>query len=280
MTSQPQPSGILHVVATPIGNLGDFSPRAADTLRKVAAICAEDTRRTRPLLQHAGIDTALIALHEHNEDEIAARLVARLQAGESLALVSDAGTPLISDPGYRLVRAAREAGIRVSPVPGPAALIAALSVAGLASDRFVFEGFLPAKAGARRERLQALAAEPRTLIFYESAHRIVDFLADAASAFGAERHAVVARELTKLFETVLDGGLDDLRQRIEADGNQQKGEFVVLIEGADDDESAKLQEGRRVYAKLAEHMPPSTAAKLAAELTGAPRKALYGGGVG
>lgn len=280
MTSRPNTRGILHVVATPIGNLGDFSLRAADTLRKVAAICAEDTRRTRPLLQQAGIDTPLIALHEHNEDEIATRLVERLAAGESLALVSDAGTPLISDPGYRLVRAAREAGIRVSPVPGPAALIAALSVAGLASDRFVFEGFLPAKAGARRERLQALAAEPRTLIFYESAHRIVDFLHDAASALGVDRHAVVARELTKLFETVLDGGLGDVLARIEQDTNQQKGEFVVLVEGACDDESAKLAEGRRVYAKLAEHLPPSTAAKLAAELTGAPRKTLYGGGSG
>ncbi|WP_245978965.1 16S rRNA (cytidine(1402)-2'-O)-methyltransferase [Solilutibacter pythonis] len=273
----PAAFGTLHVVATPIGNLGDFSPRAADTLRAVAAICAEDTRRTRPLLQQAGIATPLIALHEHNEDELAARLVARLRAGESLALVSDAGTPLISDPGYRLVRAAREAGLRVSPVPGASALIAALSVAGLASDRFVFEGFLPAKAGARRERLQWLAAEPRTLIFYESAHRILDFLADAATAFGAERHAVVARELTKLFETVLDGGLGELRGRIERDPNQQKGEFVVLVEGAPGDALAKLAEGRRVYAKLAEHLPPSNAARLAAELTGAPRKALYGG---
>lgn len=270
--------GILHVVATPIGNLGDFSPRAVETLRSVSAICAEDTRRTRPLLQHFGIDTALVALHEHNEDEMASRLVARLSAGESLALVSDAGTPLVSDPGFRLVHAARAAGIRVSPVPGAAALIAALSVAGLPSDRFVFEGFLPAKAGARRERLQALADEARTLIFYEASHRIVDFLGDAASAFGADRPAVVARELTKLFETVLDGPLGEVRSRIEHDPNQQKGEFVVLVEGAGDDADARLLEGQRVYRKLAEHLPPSTAAKLAADLTGAPRKALYGGG--
>lgn len=270
--------GILHVVATPIGNLGDFSPRAVETLRSVSAICAEDTRRTRPLLQHFGIDTALVALHEHNEDEMASRLVARLSAGESLALVSDAGTPLVSDPGFRLVHAARAAGIRVSPVPGAAALIAALSVAGLPSDRFVFEGFLPAKAGARRERLQALAGEARTLIFYEASHRIVDFLGDAASAFGADRPAVVARELTKLFETVLDGPLGEVRSRIEHDPNQQKGEFVVLVEGAGDDADARLLEGQRVYRKLAEHLPPSTAAKLAADLTGAPRKALYGGG--
>ena len=174
-------AGILFVVATPIGNLGDFSPRAVQTLKSVAAICAEDTRRTRPLLQQFGIDVPRMALHDHNEDEIAAKLVARLLAGESLALVSDAGTPLISDPGYRLVRAAREAGVKVSPVPGAAALIAALSVAGLPSDRFAFEGFLPAKAGGRRDRLQAVASEPRTLVFYESSHRILDFLGDAGN---------------------------------------------------------------------------------------------------
>src|SRR5690606_35691356 len=162
------PAATLHVVATPIGNLGDLSPRAQQVLREVAAICAEDTRRSGQLLSHFGISTPLVALHEHNEQQTAERLVARLLAGESLALVSDAGTPLVSDPGFRLVRAAREAGVRVSPVPGPSALIAALSVAGLPSDRFAFEGFLPAKASARRERLAALAGEPRTLVFYES----------------------------------------------------------------------------------------------------------------
>lgn len=268
--------GTLHVVATPIGNLGDFSTRAVETLKRVAAICAEDTRHTRPLLQQFGIATPLIALHDHNESTASAALVQRLLAGESLALVSDAGTPLVSDPGYRLVQLAREAGIRVSPVPGASALIAALSVAGLPSDRFVFEGFLPAKASARRERLQALVAEPRTQIFYESSHRIRDFLADARDAFGGPRRAVIARELTKLFETVLDGDLDALLQRVESDGDQQKGEFVVLVEGAGDDGDARLAEGRRIYAKLSEHLPPSTAAKLAAELSGAPRKSLYG----
>src|SRR5690606_25979933 len=170
-TAPGGPAGTLHVVATPIGTLADLSPRALDTLRAVAAICAEDTRHTRQLLAHFGVERPLVALHEHNEDEMAGRLVARLLAGESLALVSDAGTPLVSDPGFRLVRAAREAGVRVSPVPGPSALIAALSVAGLPSDRFVFEGFLPAKAGARRTHLAALAAETRTLLFYESSHR-------------------------------------------------------------------------------------------------------------
>lgn len=264
------------MVATPIGNLADFSPRAVEVLGKVAAICAEDTRHTRPLLQQFGIATPLLALHEHNEEEIAGALVARLLAGESLALVCDAGTPLVSDPGFRLVRAARKAGVRVSPVPGPSALIAALSVAGLASDRFVFEGFLPAKPGARQARMQAVAGEGRTLIFYESAHRISDFLADAVAIFGPERHAVIARELTKLFETVLDGPLAALLARVQSDGDQRKGEFVVLLEGAGDDADARLAEGRRLYARLGQHLPPSVAAKLAAEISGAPRKALYG----
>lgn len=273
-----QRSGTLFVVATPIGNLGDLSPRALETLKTVAAICAEDTRHTRQLLAHFGVDKPLVALHEHNEGEAAGPLVARLLAGESLALVSDAGTPLVSDPGFRLVRAAREAGIAVSPVPGASALVAALSVAGLPSDRFLFEGFLPAKANARRERLAALALEPRTLIFYESSHRIEDALDDAVAAFGAERRAVVARELTKLFETVLDGSLADLVQRVRADPNQRKGEFVLLVHGAGDDADARIIEGRRLYAKLSEHLPPSTAAKVAAEWSGAPRKTLYGGG--
>jgi 16S rRNA (cytidine1402-2'-O)-methyltransferase len=271
-----QPAGTLYVVATPIGNLADLSPRALETLRTVAAICAEDTRHTRQLLAHFGVERPLLALHQHNEDEVAERLVARLANGDSLALVSDAGTPLVSDPGYRLVRAARAAGIRVSPVPGASALVAALSVAGLASDRFAFEGFLPAKAGARRERLQALAGETRTLIFYEASHRIVEALDDAIAAFGATRRAVLARELTKLFETVLDGDLADLRAAVDADPNQRKGEFVLLVEGAGDDADARIAEGRRLYARLGEHLPPSTAARLAAELSGAPRKALYG----
>ncbi len=269
--------GVLHVVATPIGNLADLSPRALDTLRAVAAICAEDTRHTRQLLSHFGIERPLIALHEHNEDEIADRLVARMCAGDSLALVSDAGTPLVSDPGYRLVRAARAAGIRVSPVPGACAVIAALSVAGLPSDRFVFEGFLPAKSAARCARLVLLASESRTLVFYESSHRIVEMLADARGAFGDARMAVIGRELTKLFETVLDGDLATLHARVIADGDQRKGEFVVIIEGVGENADARLIEGRRVYAKLCEHLAPSQAARIAAELTGAPRKALYMG---
>lgn len=270
------PAATLYVVATPIGNLADLSPRAQEVLRSVAAICAEDTRHTGQLLSHFGISKPLVALHDHNEEAMAQRVVSRLLAGESLAVVSDAGTPLVSDPGFRLVRAARVAGVKVSPIPGACAAIAALSVAGLPSDRFVFEGFLPAKSSARRERLQRLASETGTLVFYESSHRIAESLADMGSAFGNERPAVIARELTKLFETVLDGTLEQLLARVLADDNQRKGEFVVMVQGASDDEEAKIAEGRRLYTKLNEHLPPSTAAKLAAELSGAPRKALYG----
>ena len=266
----------LYVIATPIGNLADISARALQTLREVAAVCAEDTRHTRPLLAHYGIDKPLIALHDHNEEAIADKVVARLLAGESLALVSDAGTPLVSDPGFKLVRAARAAGVKVSPIPGACAAIAALSVAGLPSDRFAFEGFLPAKACARRERLSRLASATATLVFYESSHRIEESLADMLAIFGGDRPAVLARELTKLFETVLDGDLASLLAQVQADPNQRRGEFVVMVQGAGDDEAAQIAEGRRLYARLNEHLPPSTAAKLAAELSGAPRKALYG----
>lgn len=276
--SSPDPgnlAGTLHVVATPIGNLDDISPRALTTLRTVAAICAEDTRHTRHLLDHYGISQPLLALHEHNESARIPALLARLAAGESLALVSDAGTPLISDPGFPLVRAARAAGIRVSPIPGPCAAIAALSVAGLPCDRFSVEGFLPARAGARQHRLEQLASEPRTLVFYESGHRIQPSLEAMAKAFGPERRAVLARELTKLFETVLDDSLAGLIARVANDANQRKGEFVLIVEGASPDADATLIAGRRLYAKLTEHLPPAKAARLAADITGAPRKALY-----
>ena len=270
-------AGALHVVATPIGNLGDLTVRAREVLASVDAICAEDTRHTRQLLGALGIERPLLALHEHNEADIAWKLVERLKAGESLALVSDAGTPLVSDPGYRLVREVRAAGLRVVPVPGACAAIAALSVAGLPSDRFCFEGFLPAKSGARRERLAELAREARTLVFYESSHRIEESLADLVAVFGPEREAVLARELTKLFETVLGDTLADLAERVAADENQRKGEFVLVVRGCEDDQEARLIEGQRIYAKLAEHLKPSVAARLAADLSGAPRKALYGG---
>ncbi|KAF1003998.1 MAG: Ribosomal RNA small subunit methyltransferase I [Luteibacter sp.] len=273
--SQPRP-GTLHVVATPIGNRDDISARAIETLRKVAVIAAEDTRHTRPLLIHLGIDTPLVALHDHNERTAVDALVERIRAGEDVALVSDAGTPLISDPGFRLVRAVRAAGLKASPVPGPSAVVAALSVAGLPSDRFIFEGFLPAKGGARRSRLSELAGESRTLIFYESSHRIVECLEDMRDVFGADREAVMARELTKLFETVLGAPLGELVPRVTADPNQQKGEFVVMVAGREAGEDERLAEGLRVFGILKDELPPAKAAKLAAAITGAPRKALYG----
>jgi 16S rRNA (cytidine1402-2'-O)-methyltransferase len=270
-------SGTLYVVATPIGNLSDLSARAREVLSEVSAICAEDTRHTKSLLQAFSIDKPLIALHEHNEADIAWKLVERLKTGDSLALVSDAGTPLVSDPGYRLVREVRAAGFPVSPIPGACAAIAALSVAGIPSDRFCFEGFLPAKSSGRRERLQNLAREPRTLVFYESSHRIEESLADLVAIFGSEREAVIGRELTKLFETIIGDSLGSLLEKVQQDENQRKGEFVIIVRGCDDDTGVALAEGQRLYAKLVEHMKPSQAAKLAAELSGAPRKALYGG---
>ncbi|ANB16681.1 16S rRNA (cytidine(1402)-2'-O)-methyltransferase [Dokdonella koreensis] len=268
--------GQLWVVATPIGNLDDLTLRAAEVLRRVTVIAAEDTRHSAPLLARVGSAAATVALHEYNEREQCERLVERMRQGEDVALISDAGTPLVSDPGFRLVRAARAAGLVVSPVPGACAAIAALSVAGLPSDRFVFEGFLPAKPAGRRERLQLLAAETRTLIFYESSHRIAESLADMAAVFGPAREGVLARELTKRFETILAEPLGALAERVATDADQRRGEFVVLVGGAHGEDADRvLAEGRRVFATLTSELPPARAAKLAAAITGAPRKALY-----
>ncbi len=267
--------GCLWVVATPIGHREDFSARAIATLREVAVIAAEDTRHSKPLLLNHHIATQLLALHEHNEREVVDAIVRRLLGGESVALISDAGTPLISDPGFRLVRAARAAGVRCAPVPGACAAIAALSVAGLPSDRFVFEGFLPPKSAARRTRLQDLAGEPRTLIFYESSHRVVESLADMRAVFGDDREAVLARELTKMFETVVGEPLAQLAARVASDPDQQRGECVILVAGRGEEADAKLAEGQRIFAILREELPPAKAAKLAAAISGAPRKALY-----
>jgi 16S rRNA (cytidine1402-2'-O)-methyltransferase len=269
-------AGKLWVVATPIGNLQDLTFRARAVLASCDWIAAEDTRHSLTLLRHHGIATPTIALHEHNERAKTEELIQRLRAGASIALIGDAGTPLISDPGFRLVRAARAAGIAVSPVPGACAAIAALSVAGLPSDRFVFEGFLPARAAARRARLQALRSESRTLILYEASHRIVETLEDCQAIFGAARRAVLARELTKQYETLLDGPLAELVAQLNADADQRRGEFVLLIEGAiEDDTASRLAEGRRVFAILRRELPPGRAAALASEISGAPRKALY-----
>lgn len=216
-------AGSLYVVATPIGNLDDISARALKILREVALIAAEDTRHSARLMQHFGIATPLAACHEHNERDEGSRFITRLLAGDNVALISDAGTPLISDPGYHLVRQARAAGINVVPVPGACALIAALSAAGLPSDRFIFEGFLPAKSVGRKARLEAVKEEPRTLIFYEAPHRILECLQDMEAVFGGERQALLAREITKTFETLKGLPLAELRAFVESDSNQQRG---------------------------------------------------------
>ncbi len=269
--------GTLYVVATPIGNLEDISARALRVLREVKLIAAEDTRHSARLMQHFGIGTPLVACHEHNEREQGSRLVQRLLAGDDLALVSDAGTPLISDPGYHLVRNARAAGVRVVPVPGACALIAALSASGLPSDRFVFEGFLPARSTARRQRLQAVVEEPRTLIFYEAPHRLLECLADLRELFGAERPAVLGRELTKTFETIKGAPLGELHDWVAADSNQQRGECVLLVEGwqAPEGEDTLSAEALRVLDLLLAELPLKRAAALAAEITGVRKNLLY-----
>jgi 16S rRNA (cytidine1402-2'-O)-methyltransferase len=270
----PEP-GVLYVVATPIGNRGDMSPRAVQVLREVVLIAAEDTRHSRPLLQHFGISTPLIALHEHNEQARVPSLLAELRAGRSLALIADAGTPLISDPGYRLVRAVRKQGLRVIPIPGPSSLLAALSTAGLPTDRFVFEGFLPAKTAARRQRLTALAGEERTLVFFEASHRLASTLADLAAVFGAEREAVIARELTKLFEEIQGGTLAELCRWMDEDGDHTRGEFVLVVHGAPPAPPAPVLDPRRLLAVLLEELPVKRAVAVAAQLTGLPRNGLY-----
>lgn len=271
------PLGSLYVVATPIGNLDDISVRALNILRSVALIAAEDTRHSARLMQHFGISTPLAACHEHNERDQGGRFLARLQAGEDVALISDAGTPLISDPGYHLVRQARAAGIAVVPVPGACALIAALSAAGLPSDRFIFEGFLPAKTAGRRARLEQVKEESRTLIFYEAPHRILECLQDMQAVFGDERPALLARELTKTFETLKGMPLAELAAWVAADSNQQRGECVVLVAGwqAPEDEEAVSAEAMRVLNLLLAEMPLKRAAALAAEITGVRKNLLY-----
>ena len=224
--------GRLYVVATPIGNLGDLSARACETLRTCALIAAEDTRHTGVLLKHFGIETPQVSLHDHNEQQRIPDVLARLRLGDCIALVSDAGTPAISDPGFELVRAAAAAGVEVVAIPGPCAAIAALSIGALPTDRFCFEGFLPPRGAARRKRLESLAAEPRTLVLYESPHRVPDMLEDCAAAFGGERGAMLAREITKLHETAYRGSLAELEARARADADVARGEIVLLIAGA------------------------------------------------
>lgn len=265
----------LYVVATPIGHLDDITRRAADILARVDVCCAEDTRHSRKLLDHLNASPRLVSVHEHNERERIDFILSLLSEGRSVALISDAGTPLISDPGYHLVQAVAEAGYDVRPVPGVSAVITALSVAGLPTDRWVFEGFLPAKSGARQKRLDQLAFETRTVVYYESSHRIVDSLKDMATCFGTDRPAAIARELTKTFETVLRGSLATLIEQVASDPNQQRGEFVVMIGGA---EAARADYGLDPYKladTLAPLLPPKQAAAVMVDLIGGRKKIWY-----
>ena len=268
-------AGQLFIVATPIGNLADFSARAIEVLKSVDVIAAEDTRHSKYLLQHYVIQTSTISLHEHNEQQRSDALCQRLLAGESVALISDAGTPLISDPGYRLVTTVRDAGIRVIPIPGCCALITALSASGLASDRFSFEGFLPAKSSARKQVMESLKSDARTLIFYESPRRLLAALEDAVLIFGEQRQACLARELTKLHETIETRPLIDLIDWVKADDNQQRGECVLLIEGSQNEATADEQEVSRLLKILLTELPVKKAAAMVANITGGSKNEAY-----
>jgi 16S rRNA (cytidine1402-2'-O)-methyltransferase len=274
-TSTPQ--GILYIVATPIGNLRDLSPRAVEVLRAVDFIAAEDTRHSRPLLDYHNIDKPLVALHEHNEKQTAQRLIERLLQAKSAALISDAGTPLINDPGFPLVKLAKAQGIRVSPLPGPCALIAALSASGLPVDRFSFEGFPPRNSQARLNLLNSLIDEQRTLAFYESSHRILDFVKDIAQAFPPERPLVIARELTKIHETIVNTTAAQAVAIIEADPYMQRGEFVVLIQGAEEIRAADAltDEQMNVLKLLLEECSLKSAVNLCSKITGARKEIAY-----
>lgn len=269
--------GVLFVVATPIGNLRDFTQRGLETLGAANRIFCEDTRQTGHLLAHFGLSTPLESLHDHNETQKIDRIKSLLQAGQQIALVSDAGTPLISDPGYKVVRDILQAGFSVVPIPGACAFVTALSAAGLPTDRFLFEGFLPAKAEARQTRLQALAHHEETLVFYESKHRILDSLEAMANALGMDREIVVARELTKAFETWYRGAIADVMQQLQQDVHQTKGEFVLLVAGKNSATDAEKQqrEEDRILQILLQEVSVKSAAKLASALLGRPKNALY-----
>ena len=273
MSNEP---GVLYVVATPIGNLSDISRRAIETLGQVDLVAAEDTRHTKKLLDALAIEApAMLSLHEHNERERIDRILQMLQGGSRIALVSDAGTPLISDPGFPLVARCRELGLPVVAVPGPSAVVTALSVSGLPTDRFLYEGFLPRTASKRRARLEALRDFGSTMVFYESSHRILQTLEDMRQLFGHDRHAVVARELTKKFETVITGELARLVENVEADANQQRGEFVIMVAGAKLLANALDSEARRVLDAFADELSPNRLARVAAKLYGGNKRDYY-----
>jgi 16S rRNA (cytidine1402-2'-O)-methyltransferase len=271
----PRPDhGVLYIVATPIGNLDDITRRAVSLLEAMDAIAAEDTRHSANLLKHLGITTPVFALHEHNEAAKADAVIARLEKGDSIALISDAGTPLISDPGYVLVNAARQKGIQVVPVPGASSVLAALSCSGLPTDRFAFEGFLPVKQVARCKRLQDVVDDARTLIFFEAPHRLLDCLQDMCTVFGASRRAILARELTKTFETFLDAPLGELTAQVAADANQSRGEIVLVIAG--NTETPMLDARNKVlFNLLRKELPMKKAAALAARITGVSKNTYY-----
>ena len=274
MTTEAASRGKLFVVATPIGNLDDLTPRAREVLANADVIAAEDTRHTRGLLSRIGVESRLIAYHEHNERERVAELIDQLSNGETIALVSDAGTPLISDPGWRLVRSARDRGIEVVPVPGPSAAIAALCCAGLPTDRFVFEGFLPRGDGARAARLRELCSERRTLVFYESVHRLAETLAALIEHFGADREAVLARELTKVHEQIRSGTLGSLAASLGTD-IPLLGEFVLVVAGNPSDKTPDEARATEIYALLSAELDSAKALQLTSTLTGISRNDLY-----
>ena len=266
--------GTLYVVGTPIGNLEDLSVRARHTLSIVDFVAAEDTRHTRGLLSNIGVKQTLIVYQQHNESRQSERLIDELRAGKSIALVSDAGTPLISDPGLTLVRGALDAGIEVVGIPGPSALVTALSISGLEAERFVFEGFLPRRAAARRKRLETLENESRTLVFYEAVHRVADTVADLETVFGPNRRVALARELTKLHESLETGTLAEIRARL-GDEIPLKGEFVLVVAGAHEGAGGDTAEAKRVFDILLAELSATSAAKLTAKITGLSRNAVY-----
>ena len=269
--------GKLYVVATPIGNLADFSYRAVEILKKVDLIAAEDTRHVKMLLQHYAINNKVISLHQHNEEKAAPGLVDKIKQGQSIALVSDAGTPLLSDPGMPLVKLAKQEGVEVSPIPGACALIAALSVSGLPVTRFTFEGFLPRTSSARKAFFTSRKNETATWVYYESSHRILASLEDLLEIISGDRRIVVARELTKLYETVVNDSLDHVLEQVKNDANMQKGEFVVLVEGAviEKKNASITEEQQRILTVLLKECSIKSAVAMAVEITGARKKVLY-----